>query len=114
VLKQNDKSLPVNRAEFWREHIERWSRSHRSQRLYCQANGLALSTFQWWRRVLSKPVKSESFEIVPVSQFPTVSLAPESACLTLLLQDGRYRIEVGDGVRAEPLQLLLDVLESRL
>ena len=35
---------------FWRQHIEAWKKSGRSQRVYCDARGLSRRTFCHWRR----------------------------------------------------------------
>lgn len=34
----------------WAKRIAEWQRSGQSQRAFCAQRGLALSTFQWWRR----------------------------------------------------------------
>lgn len=34
----------------WVRHIAEWQHSGQSQRAFCTQRGLALSTFQWWRR----------------------------------------------------------------
>jgi hypothetical protein len=34
----------------WAKRIAEWQRSGQSQRVFCAQRGLALSTFQWWRR----------------------------------------------------------------
>lgn len=34
----------------WVKHMAEWQRSGQSQRAFCTQRGLALSTFQWWRR----------------------------------------------------------------
>ena len=40
-------------AQEWRKILARSERSGQSQREFCEGEGLALSTFQWWRRKLS-------------------------------------------------------------
>lgn len=46
--------LDVNGAAgkrgLWEKRIAEWQRSGQSQRVFCAQRGLALSTFQWWRR----------------------------------------------------------------
>jgi hypothetical protein len=34
----------------WEKRIAEWQRSGQSQKAFCVQRGLALSTFQWWRR----------------------------------------------------------------
>ena len=39
-----------DRRGLWAKRIAEWQRSKQSQRVFCAQRGLALSTFQWWRR----------------------------------------------------------------
>ena len=39
-------------AQEWRKLLERCERGGQSHREFCEREGLALSTFQWWRRKL--------------------------------------------------------------
>lgn len=39
-----------DKRKHWAKHIAEWQRSGQSQRVFCAQRGLALSTFQWWRR----------------------------------------------------------------
>jgi len=97
----------------WSQHFDRWRRSGVSQREYCERYGLSLSTFQLWRRKLASAATEACFDIVPVpnpSAPASWSSQPPAVVLTL---DGGYRIEVADGVKAETLHLVLDVLAGR-
>ena len=40
-------------AQEWRKILARCERGGQSHREFCEREGLALSTFQWWRRKLS-------------------------------------------------------------
>ena len=40
-------------AQEWRKILARCERGGQSQREFCEREGLALSTLQWWRRKLS-------------------------------------------------------------
>jgi hypothetical protein len=39
---------------YWDKRIAQWRDSGLSQRLFCESQGLALSTFQWWRKRLAE------------------------------------------------------------
>ena len=41
-----------SRVRFWAQHIEGWKSSGLSQRRYCECEGIAVSTLQWWCRRL--------------------------------------------------------------
>jgi len=99
----------------WPGHIDGWLQSGLSQRRYCEEYGLALSTFQWWRRRLrSEPVvPADCVDLVPV---PRQSMAAVRASrgVTIVVGDGRYRIELVEScVVPEDLHAVLDVLEAR-
>jgi hypothetical protein len=46
-------ALKAKQAD-WNKRIAAWQRSGLSQRLFCERQGLALSTFQWWRKRLAE------------------------------------------------------------
>lgn len=101
------------KKRFWREHVERWTRGGLTQRDYCQQHGLAMSTFQLWRRRLATAAPEPCFDIVPVVQAPRAALHLQSQPLALVLEGGRYRVEIGEGARVETLRTVLDALEGR-
>jgi len=96
----------------WRHHMRCWQHSGVSQREYCERAGLALSTFQLWRRRLGteSPAASTCVELVPVA---LGRLETSSEPVVLLLGRGRYRIEVVEGVSADALRTVISVLEER-
>lgn len=104
---------------YWAGHCEGWRGSGLSQRVYCQRHGLALSTFQLWRRRLAceqGKIRTEpgeaDFEIVPLDFAPSIS-KPPSCPLVLVVAGGRYRVEVNEGTGPDALRVLLDALEAR-
>jgi len=54
--------------------------------------------------------QKQCFEIVPV---PKVSRPVSGPSVVLVVKDGRYRVEVGDGFQVQTLRAVLDVLEPR-
>mgnify|MGYP000443692723 CR=1 FL=1 len=38
----------------WSKHLARWERSGQTQRAYCEANGLSLSSLRGWRHRLAR------------------------------------------------------------
>ena len=54
-MKQEDK------AQFWHEQIDSWSKSDLAQRRYCEDNNLSYSSFTYWRgkQQASKTVASK-------------------------------------------------------
>jgi hypothetical protein len=98
---------------YWRDHFIRWQRSGLTQREYCQEHGLALSTFQLWRRRSAVGRTEQCLDIIPVAHAPRAALFPPPATVAVLLDGGRHRIEIGDGVRVETLKAVLEALEVR-
>ena len=39
---------------YWDKRMAQWRDSGLSQRVFCETQGLALSTFQWWRKRLAE------------------------------------------------------------
>jgi hypothetical protein len=86
----------------WAKRVEAWERSGQSQRAWCKAEGVSLSTFKWWRQRLAKEVLSER-----VPNFMPLRLEPEAttASIEVRLRSGTHiRFEGEAALRAvEPL-----------
>ncbi len=48
---------------FWENHIHQWSLSGKSQTDYCNENNLAIKSFGYWKRKLSKKPNTKFIEI---------------------------------------------------
>ena len=48
---------------FWENHIHQWSQSRKSQTDYCNENNLAIKSFGYWKRKLSKQSDTKFIEI---------------------------------------------------
>ena len=50
--KRSSSSVAADSAQVkgmrWAKRVEAWERSGQSQRAWCKAEGVSLSTFQWW------------------------------------------------------------------
>jgi hypothetical protein len=110
--------------QVWRQRVEAWRSSGLNQKLFCEQNHLALSTFSLWRQRLSdhptprgtnqaqrtQPV-SACLEVVPVPMVRAVVSAPPPVVVVV---GGRYRLELGDGFQEKTLHQVLQVLEARI
>ena len=65
-------------AAQWRKLIERFDRSGQTRGKFCAANGLALSTFDLWRRKLGE-TQAPADEAHPESLFVELTNATELA-----------------------------------
>lgn len=97
------------KSDFWKNHINQWENSGLSQQEYCNRHNLALSTFGYWKR------KTRKSDIDTIQFYPLLASAPvppEHHNLTLCLQDGRFRIEVGPDFSTTILKNLISTLEQ--
>lgn len=97
------------KLEFWKYHIDQCQQSGLSQRHYCQANNLALSTLGYWKRKLGR--KPE----VPIQFYPLV-LTDDSGAnhtgLVLHVKGDRFGIEIGSSFSSATLKKLITTLEQ--
>ncbi len=105
ISKSQDQKL-----EFWKHHIEQCQQSGLSQRHYCQANNLALSTLAYWKRKISKEPE------VPIQFYPLVlpddSGTSPHAGLPLCVKEKRFGIEIAENFSSSTLQKLITTLEQ--
>ena len=86
-------------AAQWQKLIERFDRSGQTRGKFCAANGLALSTFDLWRRKLGE-TQTPADEAHPESLFVELTNAPEPAEPRSAAGAGAWEVEVelGAGV----------------
>ena len=95
--------------EFWESHIKKWADSSLSQGAYCEAEGIKLVTFCYYRQ---RFLKSKGQPKAPIS-FVTATQKSASgsqalASLQLMLPNG-IRIGVSNEVSESPLTMVLNV-----
>ena len=103
----------VSRETFWRQHIRDCERSSLNQKQYCSKNGLALSTFSYWKKKRGKR-KEETPRFFPltVRQLPSPNHQPDHSGLSLTLNNSRFRIELTEDFSASCLKKLILTLEQ--
>lgn len=89
------KSVRVGaKRALWSGRVAQWEGSGRSQREFCATHGLALSTFQWWRRRLadaSQRTRGAVFLPLPMNPQP---VAAATSVVEVELRSGtRLRFE---------------------
>ena len=67
----------------WTEILRRFESSGLASRGFCRREGLALSSFQRWRRRLGSVGDTEFVELVPTTSSPGVQLASWSLDVSL-------------------------------
>jgi len=98
------------RKDFWQNHIESCRQSWMSQREYCRANKLALSTFCYWKRKLDERDDGK-VKFYPLS-IPEEPSEPASSRLLLNVSDKRFNIEISNSFSSASLKQLIGVLEE--
>lgn len=96
----------------WRKHIDEWLRSGLSQQDYCRSNGLALSSFGYWRRKLKsrESAKPCFYPLVVATEANAETGGHDKSGLRVML--GRFAIEIGDQFSPGVLQKLVTALEQ--
>ena len=84
-------------AAQWRKLIERFDRSGQTRGSFCAANGLALSTFDLWRRKLGQ-TQAAAPEEHRESLFVELTNATESAGSRTSQGTGAWEVELELGV----------------
>jgi hypothetical protein len=112
---ENCKSSSKSKKEFWKHHIESCSQSGLSQNRYCKENGLALSTFSYWKRQLAKRSQATKPKFYPLTLQapPSTSPAGKDSGLSLYLGNDKYRIELSEDFSPGCLKKLISVLQRQ-
>jgi len=101
------------KSGFWWKHIEDCQRSHSTQKDYCNARGLALSTFCYWKKKLETGEQTTShFYPLTVQQLPQQQSQPIDSGLLLELGKGKFRIGIAETFSAACLTKLIATLED--
>lgn len=84
-------------AEFWKRHIEAWSRSGLTQAAYCGQHGLTRKSFYRWRGI-AKKAKSTTTAKSPLTLVPISVTASVIGGGVQLQSPGGWKVElpVGD------------------
>jgi hypothetical protein len=109
----NQQRVAVSRQTFWRQHIADCEHSPLNQRQYCNTNGLALSTFSYWKKKLGKKAKKNPrFYPLTVPQLSSSNNQADHSGLSLTLNSSKFRIEFAENFSASCLKKLILTLEQ--
>ena len=98
------------RVRVWTQHIEGWKSSGLSQRRYCEREGIAVSTLQWWCRRLREDGHVDTPRFVPVA-VQAIPDARDEPIEVVLLSGRRLRLAAPrDETELARLVRLLEVL----
>jgi hypothetical protein len=105
-------STTGDREQFWREQLRQQQVSGQGVREFCQAAGLSVPSFYWWRREVHVRDTRRGGSRRP--RFVPVQITPRPAAggsVEALLASGRM-IHVGPGFDADHLRAVVTALEA--
>lgn len=56
----------LNKHEYWKDRIKKWEDSNLSQSEFCSQAGIKLSTFVYWRSIISVSVNNNINNFAPI------------------------------------------------
>ena len=102
------------KAQYWRREVAGWKHSGRSQADFCRCHGLSRHQFTYWkRRFADEGEKSLALVEVPQALVANTSEMKYAAGPALVIETGRYRVELAPDFCARSLSAVLDELERR-
>lgn len=105
------------KESYWRKLIDQWQSCDLSQKAFCKSKGVSPSTFGYWKRKLEHTqVSEESIVFYPLTVAkPAVAekvATTEGSGISLLLNNGKYRLEFNDDFSKGALEKILAVMEG--
>lgn len=106
-----------SKENYWGKLIKQWQSGDLSQKAFCQSKGVSPTTFGYWKKKLAyTQVGEESIAFFPLSVArPTVTevvAVEDGSGISLLLKNGKYRLEFSDDFSREALKKILTVVED--
>ena len=114
-MEQSAKKDRDSKHAYWRHHIDSWQESGQSQQRYCRNQGIALSTFGYWRRKLTtrNVEKPRFYPLVISTDTPvTETSRAQSSGLRLFLGDNRFTIEIDERFSPSTLSEVVTTLDQ--
>ncbi len=101
------------KARYWRDRLAAWKRSGESQAEFCRLHNLRTHRFTYWKRRITEE-GNESLDLVEVPRAMVPSPEPRySAAPALVIEVGRYRVELASDFCPRAFSSVLDELERR-
>jgi hypothetical protein len=110
-MSESSQEADRKRSQFWKNHLDQWSRSGITQNAYCKANDLKSNRMTYWKNKFKRqsfPVEFVQVSPARISQLP--HLQPQEA-LRLNIDAG-FQIEIPDGFSKTTLAQVLQVIRG--
>ena len=117
VIPINTNENAASKATLWADRIHAFRESGLSRKVWCQQNGIPLSTLGYWiRKIQSENIETEGisdpvFARLPMEQELVVPIHTVTSPVTILLPEN-IRIEVGAGCPVGLMAALLQALKG--
>ncbi len=109
-MANRSKAANKKRAQFWRYHLDKWSRSGLTQNAYCRTNNLKANRLTYWKNKFKRQNLPVEFIQVPQGQIPD-AVNPQSLNGLRLNVDSGFQIEIPNGFSRVTLTQVLNVLK---
>lgn len=99
------------RSQFWRNHLDQWSRSGITQNAYCKANDLKSNRLTYWKNKFKRQNLPVEFVQIPSTRI-SQSLHSQPRQALRLNVDLGFQIEIPDGFSKITLTQILQVIKD--
>lgn len=107
-MSERSKEEDRERSQFWKNHLDQWSRSGISQNAYCRANDLKSNRMTYWKTKF----KRQSYPVEFVQISPARILHSQSREVLRLNVEAGFQIEIPDGFSKITLTQILQVIKG--
>lgn len=103
-----------SKSAFWKQHLENFISSPLNQKQYCKSNGLALSTFGYWKRKLKADHQQNPVTFYPLTVQPQITKhrCSRPAGLSIRFHQDELQVELTEDFSATTLKKLLTTLRQ--
>lgn len=108
-MSKRSKEEDRKRSQFWKDHLDHWSRSGINQISYCKANDLKSNRMTYWKNKFKR--QNFPVEFVQVSPIRISQLSQPREALRLNVDSG-FQIEIPDGFSQTTLTQVLQVIKG--
>ena len=110
-MPNRSKEANEKRIQFWKFHIDIWSKSGLAQNAYCRKNNLKSNRFTYWKNKFNR--QNLPVEFVQVSPgLISETFHKQSREILRLNVDPGFQIEIPDGFSKATLTHVLEVLRG--
>ena len=110
-MADRSKEANQNRVQFWKYHIDTWSRSGLSQTAYCRANNLKSHRLTYWKNKFKKQKFPVEFVQISPAQISESCHSQPRQSLRLNIESG-FQIEIPDGFSNTTLMQVLQIIRQ--